>query len=67
MALNRTDLIFGISESYNENTKIIEYNWQKWSEENFTSFLLKDDENPIIINDNKTFISTLEEYFIFTK
>lgn len=67
LALNRTDLIFGISKGFNENTKIIQYNWQKWSEENFTSFLLKDNENPIIINDDKNYINCLEEYFIFIK
>ena len=67
LALNRTDLIFGISKGFNENTKIIQYNWQKWSEENFTSFILKDNENPIIINDDKNYINCLEEYFIFIK
>ena len=67
LALNRTDLIFGISKGFNENTKIIQYNWQKWSEENFTRFLLKDNENPIIINDDKNYINCLEEYFIFIK
>ena len=67
LALNRTDLILGISEGFNEYNKKIEYNWQKWSEEDFTSFLLKDKEKPIIINDNKNFINNLEEYFIFIK
>ena len=67
LALNRTDLILGISEGFNQNNKIIEYNWQKLSEENFTSFFLKDNENPIIINDDKNYINCLEEYFIFIK
>ena len=67
LALNRTDLILGISEGFNEKNKNIEYKWQKWSEEDFTSFLLKDEGKPIIINNDKIFINNLEEYFIFIK
>ena len=67
LALNRTDFILGISEGFNENNKNIEYIWQKWSEEDFTSFLFKDEEKPIIINNNQIFINNLEEYFIFIK
>ena len=40
---------------------------EKWSEEDFTSFLLKDEGKPIIINNDKIFINNLEEYFIFIK
>ena len=67
LALNRTDLILGISEGFNQKNKNIEYKWQKWSEEDFTSFLLKDEGKPIIINNDKIFINNLEEYFIFIK
>lgn len=67
LALNRTDLILGISEGFNQKNKTIEYKWQKWSEEDFISFLLKDEGKPIIINDDKIFINNLEEYFIFIK
>ena len=67
LALNRTDLILGISEGFNQKNKTIEYKWQKWSEEDFTSFLIKDNEKPIIIDNNKNFINNLEEYFIFIK
>lgn len=66
LALPREDLIFAISFDYNENNHIISYKWQRWHKEDFSSFLIKDKDEPSLIK-NDILIKDLKEYFIFKK